>query len=406
MKKIMEENKENNNVEEMYSADKIEESRPYFGGLCPIEELVVPMVVPKTDLLKSIQSASKPLEKWDVEFSINQEVLGNILNYGKEINLGFLVKFYVDKILIQLKSPDHIQYTDINIPKEDISEYNPELDKYRDLHKDSHGDMYKVIYVPDFGKAAGIVKNGQIDDIAMVRIDTITRSTIEFNMPGGFRFGLYAHSLTEEDPIKKAVERLPDIIDGVRNNPDIKVAQVIMEPATFNRLCKIFNTKGKSRDIDDRVLIKICPDGLKAYNGDRLLCRMLNLIYMPPNGYGDGNDNSDSWPDVSKMTQEEIDSYIRSTGIDITNNINKKNNKKEKVIKPPSDALLGLTVDDNKEHFIYLASEFITPFILLEGLAPIVLEIRTDKPLFIEQKLANNIIVMLTVAPRIENEDE
>jgi hypothetical protein len=73
-------------------------------------------------------------------------------------------------------------------------------------------------------------------------------------------------------------------------------------------------------------------------------------------------------------------------------------------IKSQSDQLLGMDIDDNQH--VYLEKEFLTPFSKLKGLSPIVIEVRTNKPIVIEQRPYNGIRAMLTVAPRIENDEE
>ena len=75
-----------------------------------------------------------------------------------------------------------------------------------------------------------------------------------------------------------------------------------------------------------------------------------------------------------------------------------------KLFLSPLDQLLGMDVDSTQ--YIYLAKEYIMPFTKLKGLAPIIIEVRTDKPIFLEQKPFGGIKAVLTIAPRIESEDD
>jgi len=91
-------------------------------------------------------------------------------------------------------------------------------------------------------------------------------------------------------------------------------------------------------------------------------------------------------------------------------NKSKDKKKKERVEKKRPDAkgqidqLLGLEAD--VPQYVYLQKEYVIPFTKLKGLSPIIIEIRTDKPVVIDQKPYNGISAMLTIAPRIENEDD
>ena len=78
--------------------------------------------------------------------------------------------------------------------------------------------------------------------------------------------------------------------------------------------------------------------------------------------------------------------------------------KKRPDQKTQLDQLLGIEVDSTQ--YVYLSKEFMLPFAKLKGLSPIVIEVRTDKPIVLEQKPYNGIKALLTIAPRIENEED
>ena len=68
------------------------------------------------------------------------------------------------------------------------------------------------------------------------------------------------------------------------------------------------------------------------------------------------------------------------------------------------DQVLGMEIDSTQ--FIYMQQEFLQPFSKLKGLSPISIEVRTDRPIIIEQRPYNGVNALLTIAPRIESEDD
>ncbi len=339
------------------------------------------------------------LKKWDVEFSINQEVLYNILNYIYEINSDFVIKFYENRIFIQCHNKT--QYTEVRIDSNFVSGYKPGLEGYQNLHNDIHisekgeykGDQYKAVIV-DFGGIGVMIKNVmEKDDLATIRIDTSSTAIMEIIMAGGIRFWVQTVYCTPEHRVKMAVEKLPDIIKRTRTNSEIKKAKVEIEPGTFARMCATFKPVpvGKiKRDIDKRIFIKLGKNGLEVTSGDKKFARLFEVKNI---------DEKNDSENKSYKSEEELDKEIAKVETEL--NTHGKENKAERKLE---FLLYRLEVDSDQ--IVYLQSEFILPFLRLKGLRTILIEVRNDKPILIQQDPWQGVSVMLTVAPRIENEDE
>ena len=373
-------------------------------------------IADKTDLVKLLKHArDQILKEWDISFGINGEVLTNVMGFISDINTDVLIKFYADKIMIQLKSPDNIQYGEIEISSADILDYKPNIDgepnrkDAKSVTKGPDGD-FKAILVDIKGTADEIAPFAQKDDLIVIRIDSSYFKRIEFHCPGNVVVWI---QLSDPTAALKAVEKLPGIIKGVRENLNIKKASAIIEPATFQRICSIGGKGGgKKRDIDERIFIELDKkDGLYITSGDKLKGRIFELKPMEV-GMG-------AMPGMSEDASEDM--YADAAAEGMVDNMmeemggteehgyapgreDKKDKRPDKPTKAPVDQLLGMEVDSTQ--YIYLSREFILPFTKLKGLAPIVVEIRTDKPIFLEQKPFGGIRVFLTIAPRIENQDD
>jgi hypothetical protein len=422
--------------------------------------------------LKTLRAAKDSLLKeWDVSFGINGEVLVNILGFMNDINAEIPLKFYKDRIFTHQKSTDNVQYAEVEISSQDVMDYLPHIDgdpnrkDARSVFKHPDGD-YKGILIDVKGTVEEIQSFAQKDDIINIRVDTGYYKRIEFHCPGNV---VIWAQLLEPTALLKSLEKLPDTIKKVRNNPDIKKASVIIEPATFTRICNI-GGKGKKRDIDERVFIELDKkDGLFISSGDKLKGRIFALkpvdIVSQLGDYGEGGFDSVNIPEgeyegdimgdagdmgLSEVGPDEIDrigdagdvggvgdagdvggsddvgGWDRATGntggiegmVDNTEEEpgfapssfvpaereDKRPDKKRPENRAQVDQVLGMEVDSTQ--FIYMQQEFLQPFSKLKGLSPISIEVRTDKPLVIIQKPYNGVEALLTIAPRIENEED
>lgn len=390
--------------------------------------------------LKTLRQAKDSLLKeWDVSFGINGEVLINILSFMSDINAEIPIKFYPDHMFMHQKSSDNVQYAEVEISSQDVMDYKPGLDgdpnrkDAKSIFKHPDGD-FKGILIDVKGTVEEITSFAQKDDIISVRIDTTYYKRIEFHCPGNV---VIWAQLLEPTALLKSLEKLPDIIRKVRNDPNIKKASVIIEPQTFSRICNI-GGKGKKRDIDERVFIELDKkDGLFISSGDRLKGRIFALkpvdIVSQLGDYGGSFDNvniqeGEYEGDIMGGMEEVGMSEVGASGIDVDGGIEgmadstdeipdfapssfvpeekeeKKFDKKKPENRAQVDQVLGMEIDSTQ--FIYMQQEFLGPFSKLKGLSPISIEVRTDKPIIIEQKPFNGIKALLTIAPRIENEED
>ena len=406
--------------------------------------------------LKMLRQAKESLLKeWDISFGMNGEIMLNIMGFMNDINTEIPIKFYSDRIFMHQKSPDNIQYAEIEISSQDVSDYKPNLEgdpKRKDAKSIFNGSdgIFKGVLVDMKGTVEEIQSFAQKDDIIMVRIDTSYYKRIEFHCPGNV---VIWAQLLEPTTLIKALEKLPEMIRKVRNNPDIKKASVILEPQTFNRILNIGGKGGgKKRDVDERIFIELDKkDGLFISSGDRLKGRFFALkpvdIVSQLGDFGEGGFSNVNIPEGTYEGEviegmDEIDMLSPSVGdmdigdnTDIGNNIDpgpvetgmvdtsdelevpdfapssyqpERREEKKLESKPENraqvDQVLGMEVDSAQ--FIYMQQEFLGPFSKLKGLSPISIEIRTEKPIIIEQAPFNGIKALLSIAPRIENEED
>lgn len=352
------------------------------------------------------------LKEWDISFAISGETLINVLNFTMEINTEVPMKFYDDKIFLSLKSPDSAQYAEVEINSTDVLDYKPNIRGEHDrkdaksIIKGTDGD-FKPILFDVKGTIDEIESFAQKDDIVIIRVDTFYYRKIEFHCSNNM---IIWAQLIDPSTILKTIERLPEIIKNVRNDPKIKKASAIVEPATFTRILAI-GGKEKKRDIDKRVYIELDKkDGIFISSGDRLKGRIFEL--KPTDlGRGDAEEYGayeDAYvPDVEEESvvatvEEEEPGFAPSSYTPKEEKKEKRGEKKK--FDRQTDQLLSIEVDAPQH--VYFDKEFLSPFSKLKGLSPIVIEVRTNKPIVLEQRPYNGIRAMLSIAPRIENEED
>jgi hypothetical protein len=411
--------------------------------------------------LKTLRAAKDSLLKeWDISFGINGEVLINILSFMNDVNAEIPIKFYQDRIFTHQKSTDNVQYAEVEISSQDVTDYIPNLDgdpgrrDAKSVSKHPDGD-YKGILIDVKGMVGKIQSFAQKDDVISVRVDTGYYKRIEFHCPGNVTIW---QQLLEPTALIKSLEKLPDTIKRVRNDPNIKKASVIIEPATFTRICNI-GGKDKKRDIDERIFVELDKkDGLFISSGDKLNGTIFALkpvdIVSQLGDYGEGgfdnldvsegefegdiggdaedmglqevgasdidgvgsvdsiggSDESGGWEGGTGQIEgmvnstEEEPGYAPSSFVPSEKENKMKADKKKPENRAQVDQVLGMEVDSTQ--FIYMQQEFLQPFSKLKGLSPISIEVRTDKPIIVYQKPYNGVYAMMSIAPRIENEED
>lgn len=396
------------------------------------------------------------LNDWDISFGISGEVLVYLLKFSMDINSDVPLRFYEDKIFSNFKSPDNIRYAQIIIPSGDVldympginesdnknkvdnkidivsilskEEYNDQLnavmegidsfdmydidpeetyeeyvvrqnaiiaEKNRYIYQDINNKIFKIAYFNAKSVFKDIERLVDKDDIIVVRIDTISKNKrIEFHVKCSI---IHAQLIQPTDNMLKELDRLPKIIDRVRNDMEIKKAIIVIEPLTFALMCFKVNN-AKLRDIDKRVLFTINKERMLVLSGDRLKGLLFEIVKDP---LADTITLRDR--EIRSKQEERKKKMKKIFGDDGEIDINKEAEKpNDKVI----NRALGIEVDEPQK--IYLSMEFLSPFLLIirRLFNPIVMEIRTDKPLVLETRAWNNINIMLTIAPRMEQEDD
>lgn len=76
-----------------------------------------------------------PLTTWDVSFNINADILNRFLDFLEDIHPDLPLIFYKDKILIRQKSSDNISFVTIYIDIIDVMNYDPGLEDIGIDHK-------------------------------------------------------------------------------------------------------------------------------------------------------------------------------------------------------------------------------------------------------------------------------
>lgn len=297
--------------------------------------------------------------KEEISFTIEAGRLSNIFGYLKQINDEIPMTFYGDKITIRQKSVDNIQYTEIEIGKKDLVKYNPGL---------KHGNGYRnvLVYIDrvaldeiecmcNIATGEPIMATGEsVYDIGTTRkqhnVDVKIKPSnnkIEFHLPGNVV--IWTRFIEEGQYTKNMfdqIDRMPGIIKKVRDNPNINKSLVTIDSQTFDKLC---DTESCNNGYDGRIYtVKI--------------------------------DKKDGLTFVSK-TEDGF---------------------REIILRPKC---LSIECKEDNKDAIKISKCYIDPFGILNG-GPVTVEIRNDKPIVLERKLGDCTTALLTVAPRIEEENK
>lgn len=285
--------------------------------------------------------------KEEINFSMGAEKLSNIFGYLKCINNEIPMIFYDDRIVIQQKGMCNIEYTEIHIGKEDLVKYNPGL---------THENKSINILID----APSIAVLDELDDICDVsarddrdyvndgtsNVDVkvkLLEKKIEFHLPGNVV--VWARLIDTDQYVKSKLEELskmPERIRRTRNDPNIKKSIATVDYKTFDRFCRT---------------------------------------------------ESDNNLFVAKIDKKDGLTFVSKT----------KDGFYELTLKPKCLSI-ECSSDDNKE-YVYICKNYITPFAILNS-GPVTVEIRKNKPIILEGKLGEHTTALLTVAPKICEEEK
>lgn len=429
------------------------------------------------------------LKKWDIEFSIGPDMLKNILDYMTSFRNEVNFKFFRDRIFIQARSTDNTQYTDVRIEAEGVNDYIVNIpedieDRYNNFSKEeqisfrnisvNYEGAHKKVCVNMIDKSNNTPLN-EIStfvgkNLVKVRIDTLAEKKIEFSTQKGLYIWMRLMDPNNEDA--KAVENMPNVVNKIRNDPNIGKAILTMEPGLFKKLCFLGGKPGKESSSHTRGLFEIDAEkGMSIGSGDNMRGRVLKIgvrgsnletydeydggikydkvtssnvnedITSSNNGedednYGESEsdvvigagsdtgsdtdifsdtDSTENVPDLmveaAFLTDKDI--YGKKKDKKIETDEDKKVDKKKKKFKEEENVMMDdaitndlLSAEVGTNQKMWMEIPFLSPILKLGGLAPIVIEMREGKPMVVIQKPFNDTEVMLTIAPRLESDDD
>jgi hypothetical protein len=416
------------------------------------------------------QNLFATLKQYDIEFLIGPEMLKNIFEYMVSFRNEVYFKCFRDKIFMQVRSSDNTQYSDITISKDGVQEYNANIpedieSRYEKLTNEEKV-RYRNISVTGEGAHKRVLLN-MIDKnpttplqeltnfmgkgLIRVRIDTLVEKKIEFIMQRGLYVWLRLMDPNSEEA--KMVENMPNVINKIRNNPDVSKAVMTMEPGLFKKLVFLGGKPSKESNSHTRAMIRVDDShGMIAASGDTMRGRILKLgVLGDSSSYNETSDEDNKKEDnefldgekESEDNYEDTDEFVPTVDIkedmfaeekeeiqfltasdiykpkdkkkdkviDFSTSTSKEDKKKKKSKKEEEiimdDAVSNdlSSVEVEMPQSMWLEMPFLAPLLKLGGLAPILIEMRPDRPMVVLQKPFPDTAVLLTIAPRVENDD-
>lgn len=391
--------------------------------------------------------------EWNISFSMSTEILHDLLTYYSKIPTADMPFFFFkDKMVMAGKSTDNVQFTEVVFGLGTMSDYECGLgkvdsnssfgntvsgDRFYDMaigttadelplegfdnevtpegegetkkESEKEGDLYETLTDRDYALPAANEFGGECisfiidakgmeslladlkkfkgkDALVEIRIDTKTKKRMELHLN---QVTLWIKIFKAPESLLENFLHLHDTVERVRNNSEIEKGIVKIEPESFADICNLFN-KG-NEDAGNRINITIDPiEGLSIYatcdnKGFEYHVRENKYEYKPV--------------DEKKKKKEELGRKTRklASTMSLTESKEVKENKARE-----TKQLLGLSGTRNS---VLVELEFLIPY-NTKALSPITMEIRTDKPVVLERIAYNDIKMMLSIAPRMENEEE
>jgi hypothetical protein len=414
--------------------------------------------------IKELSLHNTLLKEWDISFQISGESLLNILEFCKDINLDILFRFRKEEILIHQKSDDNTQYFEIVIPWNDVGFYNHGIEDGDTEEKKTKEKIVCINIKKLISDLGNFVDRTKPVDI---KIDTKTWKRVEFtanntsawvlmidekelakkiekmpeimvkqraalNVPTGIiqieptsliqicKLGPASKKSTDDDS-KMFVELIPDkglaISSGgktsgrvfkipVDSPRDTKGEEITVQEDIFQEAIDEIVQKHDSLSVDD---LDNMGDKEKSEKEKE---KSEEDIYAPSydheeENYG-GQHNLFTEYDKLETKKEEKKKAIKKKDIKKKED-NKGRGYKDEQEKEDRNIHLEHQVlqwDVHEYVSVYIQQEFLTPFVKLKGTSPVIIEVRTDRPIVLIQRVFNDTKVLLTIAPRVENEED
>lgn len=410
--------------------------------------------------IKELSLHNTLLKEWDISFQISGESLLNILEFCKDINLDILFRFRKEEILIHQKSDDNTQYFEIVIPWNDVGFYNHGIGDEDNEENNKENNKEKKIkeklvcinikkLISDLGNFVDRTK--PVD----IKIDTKTWKRVEFTANNTAAWV----QMIDATELSKKIENMPEIMVKQRAALNVPTGIIQIEPASLIQICKLGPASKKSTDDDSKMFVELIPDkGLAISSGGKTSGRVFKIpVDSPRDTKGEEitvqedifqeaideivqKHNSlsvDELDDMGGKENSEEDIYLPTDSSEEENygeqhnlfteydKLETEKEEKKKAIKRKEDNKgRGYKDEQEKEdrniHLehqvlqwdvheyvsVYIQQEFLTPFVKLKGTSPIIIEVRTNRPIVLIQRVFNDTKVLLTIAPRVENEKD
>lgn len=394
-----------------------------------------------------------PLTEWDISFLMNGDVLGRFLTFVEDVHPDLPMVFYKDRIVIRQRSSDNISFININIEIIDAMNYDP------GLPEDAKDTDRKIVVIEATGLAGEIADYSKGADMVLVRIDTKRLKKCEFTC-GEYR--KHKIMLVQPEDFHK-LEITEKKIKANRDNPAAKGCDMVLEPETFTKICALGGKKG-----GEDMIFEVSKKGLLVYTSDEDSGTSFEILNEPNSIYGTGVGDIGNADDIQDITDQfkydgedsENDEY--DDGIDnnyenseagsenstenSTENIDykgevagtvdewdmpvphsdidkvanksgkKKDKKKDKVVKEKPKKATNTIVSKSKFILFTMTEkmevisvierkEYINVINKLKAQSPILMELRHNAPLIIEQNSPGMWRVTLTIAPIVPDEN-
>lgn len=398
-----------------------------------------------------------PLQEWDISFSINGDVLNRFLTFTEDIHPDLPMVFYKDKIVIRQRSSDNISFVNINIEIIDSMNYDP------GLGEDAKESDRKIVIIDATGLAGEIADYAKGADMITVRIDTKRLRKCEFTC-GEYRKhkitlvepeDFYKLETTEkkikanrDNPAAKGCDMVIEpetfikicALGGKKGGADMifevsKKGLLVYtsdeDSGTSFEILNDQNQYGINVDDEGNDIGDIEGDG----DDDNDVQELDDFEYTREEG--EDENGIDNVPEDSIVSSDNVDNSVNEdnneTGIatvddwnmpiphtDTDMNVNKsskkkdkkKEKKKDKVVKEQKKKATNTVVSKSK--FILFSmnekidnisvierKEYISAINKLKSQSPILIEIRHNAPLIIEQNSPGMWRATLTIAPII-----
>lgn len=300
----------------------------------------------------------------------------------------------------------------------DISDINPEetyeeyllrhnattMEENKNIIKDIDNRPCKLILFDARKVFKDLERLVDKDDRVVVRIDTINKEKIgkriEFHAKGTI---IHAALIEPDQSLLKMLDSLPKIIGRVRNDPKIKKAIILLEVGTFARMCFKVTTSIKTgmRDIDQRVLLTVNKERVLVLSGDKDKGVLFEIVKDP---YANTITLKDrEIRDKQKERVSKLRKLYDPNG-KYANNKEDDNKHIDDLVGKGINMCLSLDVDEPQRSYVNM--EYILPYLLTRSISYITMEIRTDKPIVLDRMAWNGINIMMTIAPRNEEEND